>query len=89
VSDYLNRVYDILVETCGASEYWRDNFLQTMADGDCREYRFQGDLGFGGKLYRTDRVYVGYYPEDKTPERDAMVAAANERIAALNGKDSA
>lgn len=49
-----------------------------------REWRFQGSLGFGGKLYvNSGRVYVGYYPEDRTAERDAAVERANARIVAL------
>src|SRR4051812_40129144 len=33
------RIFDILVETCDANEYWRDNFVQAIVQGDCREYR--------------------------------------------------
>lgn len=78
-----SRVYDILRVECGATEYWRNDFLTQMADG-CREYRFQGALGFGGKLWFDGRLaWVGYYSEDRLPERDAMVNSANERIKAL------
>ncbi len=45
------------------------------------EWRFCGLLGFGGK-FRTDhdRVYVDCYPEDRTPERDALMEKINQLL---------
>jgi hypothetical protein len=78
-----NKVYDILVEECGADEYWRENFVYSM-NNDCKEYRFQGDLGFGGKMRNNcNGMYVDCYPNDETPARKAQIAAANKRIKEL------
>lgn len=76
-------VYDILCEECGADNYWRYNFISAMSDG-CREYRFCGSLGFGGKLWNNnEKIYVNYYSEDRSDERDKTGAKANERLMAL------
>jgi hypothetical protein len=75
-------VYTILVEECGAApqQEYADDFIRSMLN-ECREYRFQGDLGFGGKCYFDHRrVWVSCYREDRTPERDAMIAKANSRL---------
>lgn len=83
-------IYDVLVE-CGASKALLDRaqfvvYVSTERNGEdgSREWRFAGRLGFGGKLYvASGRVYVGCYPESRTPERIALIEAANEKIAAL------
>ena len=53
----------------------------------CREYRFCGALGFGGKFRnngnRNNTPHVDCYPEHETPERLAMIEAANRRLATL------
>lgn len=81
------RIYDVLVARCGAptdlssrtewAAWWpqRDNL---------REFRFIGLLGFGGKFWSSGAAwYVNCYREHETPERLAMIAAANERLAEL------
>lgn len=80
-----NKAYDILVEHCGAQEgSGRQNFVQVQAMQFCREFRFQGALGFGGKLYRSRLGFrVGCYPEDDNPDRDKMIEAANEAFIEL------
>ena len=80
-----NAIYDILKEECGATEFWREDFVRSGAD--ITEYRFQGVLGFGGKFWNTnDRWYVTCYSEDETPERRGVMDAANKRLAALKEK---
>ena len=77
-----NAVWDVLIELAGATEYWRENFVHSATQNSTDlEYRFQGTLGFGGKV-RTDgfRWWVDCYPEDETPERLAVIAAVNARI---------
>lgn len=85
-----NTVYDVLVEECGAPRSCRDMFL-TIANTPngfytnnrgFHEYRFQGALGFGGKLWQNHelRLHVDCYTEDRTPERDLMIARANARL---------
>lgn len=89
MSEY-DGIYDILVDYCGAREDDREAFRINMADG-CREYRFMGALGFGGKLYVERSGYrVGYYPEDQTPENDMVVQMANDllRLFPLHRKDA-
>lgn len=77
-------VYDILVEECGAP----DDRLSRLSFGSnwpCWEYRFQGKLGFGGKVWGNAGApyYVNCYPEDMTDERRVMIDAANKRLAGL------
>ncbi len=77
-----NAVYDLLVRELDAMEHMRENFIYVMTEGDCREYRFMGCLGFGGKLYVEARgkLRVGCYREDETPELRAKMAAVNELL---------
>ena len=85
---FYNRIYDVLVEECGANDdqsnrtqwdvFWSDHHRFNT------EYRFIGALGFGGKFWRANgRWYVNCYRENETPERLAMIAAADKRLAAL------
>lgn len=82
-----NAVYDVLVEVCGANgdRWYRESFVRYMTEAARgKEWRFQGHLGFGGKCYlngnRDGLPYVSCYPEDRTPQRDATIEAANARI---------
>lgn len=56
-------------------------------NGDCREYRFMGALGFGGKFRNNgnhdNTPHVDCYREDETPARLKMIETANERLKAL------
>lgn len=75
-----NAIYDMLMEECGLNEHLRENFVFSEVEG-CREYRFQGALGFGGKFRNNGNgVYVDCYPEDMTPEREKMIELANTRL---------
>lgn len=75
-------IWAILHKTCHARETMPDDFPFHWPD--CREYRFMGALGFGGKVWAYDeRWYVNYYPEDKRADRDEMAAQANEQLATL------
>ena len=86
-----NKIYDILVEECDAevAEAEKRNFVYSqikLSDG-CREWRFVGRLGFGGKFWNNnDRWYVSCYREDETPDRLAMIEKVNKRLADL-GKE--
>lgn len=83
-----DRIWTILVEECGAREDGREDFLRLFPG--CREYRFMGALGFGGKVYANGRysdgavARVGCYREDQTPERLQSIRRANDRILALS-----
>jgi len=83
-----NQIYDVLVATCEAPESMRADFVHVQTTEFCKEWRFQGELGFGGKFWRgrhgwifnRPNWFVNYYPEDRTPERDAMVEEANAAL---------
>ena len=85
----------ILEQECGLTtdSQGRDGFIMTISDPvmECQEYRFQGALGFGGKFRNNGNFdntpYVDCYPEDRTPERMAMIERANTRLARLFGTD--
>lgn len=81
-----NKIFDILVEECGAAESLRSNFVMEHESKDWpTEYRFCGKLGFGGKFWRypigSPQFRVSCYTEDETFERLAMIKAANDRLA--------
>lgn len=80
-----DKVYDILIQECGANEGDRSSFCLSQIEKDYpREWRFCGKLGFGGKFWRNSgRLYVNCYNEDETPERLEMIKKANERLAKL------
>lgn len=83
--DYYNACYDVLVREVGANPKNRFQFLTNLYhDPRITEWRFSGCLGFGGKL-RQDRgkLFVTNYPEDQTPEKEAMIQRANEALAKL------
>jgi hypothetical protein len=73
---------------CGATPDLVGEFVRSF---DSFEFRFQGKLGFGGKLhtsrYQSDahprKFYISFYGEDETPERIIMRDRANERLAKL------
>ena len=81
----LHFVYNILVSTCEASPLGRFDFLQHFPK--CQEYRFQGALGFGGKIYaKSDgSMYVSCYAEDVTPTITKMMTSANKKLTTLLG----
>jgi hypothetical protein len=75
------QIFEILVETCGAD--WRDwpSFAHHVTTKNRVEFRFQGNLGFGGKFHRYgEKMYVSCYTEDDTFERRSAIQTANERI---------
>ncbi len=79
---FLNKVYNLLVAIGGAHEYERESFVYHHLEG-CTEWRFQGQLGFGGKYY-SERNKVSCYSEDKTEHREYLIKKLNEELAKLN-----
>jgi hypothetical protein len=72
----------ILFLECGATDFMLESFVPMR--NEITEYRFQGNLGFGGKFWNANnRWYVTCYSEDETPERKEMIRKANEKLAAL------
>lgn len=77
------RVWVVLVEECGAnpSADAKWEFVHHQTREHCSEYRFQGKLGFGGKLWNNSlRLSVNCYPEDLTDERGEIMMRANARL---------
>jgi hypothetical protein len=86
----LGRIYDALAKYAGsnADEYERNAFVRCALDWDYHcaiEYRFQGRLGFGGKVWLSleEDPKVSYYPEDETPERKKTAEKINEELRRL------
>jgi len=79
-TEQASAVFDLLVRHAGASESLRDEFLYHLTNG-CWEFRFQGWLGSGGKLYvEPSRWRMSCYPEDETPDRLRMIETTNAEI---------
>lgn len=85
-------IWDVLVERCQASSLGKGEFesyfLSNILDRGI-EYRFQGALGFGGKVWLKSKPgavpYVTCYPEDLTDEREIMIRAANGALRKMSG----
>lgn len=81
-------LYQILIEHAGAPASGVASFITAQLQGEqpCPEYRFQGTLGFGGKLYydRARGFTATCYSEDLTEERKGILAATN-RVLFTNG----
>lgn len=77
-------VYDVLVDGCGATSSLSERRAFVSQWPECREYRFMGSLGFGGKVWWNGGcVYVTCYPEHLTPEREVIIECANDRLARI------
>lgn len=88
--EVLGKIYDVLVQHAGARKdsYDRKSFIHCALNWDYRfsfEYRFQGHLMFGGKIWLPlDREpYVSCYREDDSPERLKIIEQANKDLALL------
>ena len=73
-------LYNQLAKLCGAPESYRADFIASYTrERYPTEWRFQGELGFGGKFWiRGDKWYVNCYREDETPERRKMIDEVNK-----------
>jgi hypothetical protein len=80
-----NEVYSILVEVCQAPEWMREAFVHEFIQPEhTHEWRFCGNLGFGGKLWDTNgKLYVDCYSEHRTPEAIRIIEEANKRLAPI------
>lgn len=87
-----NAVYDILVEKAGASESDRGDFVYHQTDNFHYEYRFMGELGFGGKFrrqgYAGDRWYVDCYPEHLNETTREIIRNTNFALMTLPRKET-
>ena len=84
----LNDVYDLLVDIGGANESERLSFIHAHLNSECKEWRFQGKLGFGGK-YRIERNKIDCYPEDETNERLWIIEVINRKLSDIKNQPPA
>ena len=81
--DFANKIYDILVEECGALESDRGDFVRAEMAEEISEYRFIGKI-IGGKFRRNGNgMCVDGYQECYNHKVEGMIAKANERITKL------
>jgi len=90
------KVWAVLVDQCGArpAGSTADQFFHHVGEvgSDGLEFRFGGDLGFGGKVYlepsarRRTCFRVTCYREDETPKRVAMMERANSLLESLSAE---
>lgn len=83
---FYSKVYDILIEYGKAGSSMKNDFIEahlSSNDYECFEWRFSGNLGFGGK-YRKSRNSVDCYREDETKERVKIIETINNKLKELN-----
>lgn len=82
--DIATKIWDVLVDGAGAKESMREDFLFSVRDHDISrelEFRFCGNLGFGGKIYLdSDRARVSCYYENETDERRKIISDVNTKL---------
>ena len=82
-----NTIITVLHETCELSREMAvplHRWIETTANLDDCEWRFQGNLGFGGKLwFEREGWRVSCYPEDETPRRCEAIEKANAVLKGL------
>jgi hypothetical protein len=76
-----SKIFDILVELGGARESDKPDFIYSHCDYEygCREWRFCGHFGFGGK-YRSSSNTVTFYSEDSTDKRIKLRDEINNKL---------
>jgi len=91
--EFASDVYDALVKHAGATENEKDSFIyhHTNHDkyGETLEWRFCGNLGFGGK-YWSNRNKVDCYSENLNKETKKIINETNkalEEVAKKHGFD--
>ena len=76
-----NKIYDVISAICGAPKYNRLPFINLQTTEFIKEYRFMGDLGYGGKFWRNNnRWYVNCYNEDNNQSIQKRISVANEML---------
>ena len=72
-------IYRVLVKYCDAEDCEEDEirFAEEFSkDNPGTEWRFIGNLGYGGKFYWPG-MYVDYYSEDETKIRQSIARRTN------------
>lgn len=82
--DMARWIWELLVKEAGARYADWQSFMPYITDPKphgYREFRFQGKLGFGGKLnHKQGEIYISCYPEDVTPQRQEIIQKVNYRL---------
>jgi hypothetical protein len=82
-----DRIWTVLVQEAGASERDRAAFVYHQTHHFVTEYRFCGNLGFGGKIWRGSSyqspVYVTCYGEDENTKRTKAIENTNRKLKEL------
>lgn len=60
-------IYDLLIEKANAPKSYKEDFINDFISSSCKEFRFQGKFGFGGK-FRFKKNRIDFYREDETAE---------------------
>ncbi len=79
-------VYGLLVFVAGAPESEREMFVGTFAAPNCRtmEWRFRGNLGFGGKFWcEREGFRATCYHEDLNEKTRAILDKVNDALKPL------
>lgn len=82
-------VYELLKQQCNAKECYKPLFVQSVIKQTRfgMEFRFQGDLGFGGKFHsNSNGWYVSCYPEDETEELKLKIGLVNRVLEKFKDK---
>lgn len=87
--EQLNKIYNILIKYAGTYPRMRDTFIQNhITERPCKEWRFGGKLGFGGKYWSEDNK-VSCYPEDKTESMTILINNINSELNKITNAYSA
>ena len=79
--DKANQIYTVLTNFAGARDTERDDFVYhfSKAKEMPNEWRFRGNLGFGGK-YWPKRNQVSYYSEDSTEKFQELKTTIDKEL---------
>ena len=78
-----NTIWSMLVEDCGArkDDIDRHEFVAYLMSEERGEWRFIGNLGFGGKFYFSPFEFrIGCYKEDTTEEKTLLIEETNQKL---------
>lgn len=83
--------YEVIDPICGGrSDYVLQEFVADHTAIDCpaSQWRFQGRLGFGGKVHTASDMVcrVSCYTEDNTPERAQVILDANTMLEKIHSR---
>lgn len=81
----LHEIYMILIKHCGAQESNKDQFVEYFLNNG-KEWRFGGNLGFGGKFYMDNPPRIDCYNEDLNNKRSVIITIVNRLLSAYNFK---